>query len=774
MAIKFGLGIEKETGMVGYNDPLTDFDIQVRGRTGQYSHEENEGQQLGKWGWSTSDATVFSPSGDSGYEFVTKKYGLGKMPKQQIEGFVRETEKRAKQELTAQRTHKRTIPFGSAPTMNRQKYGSSVAGSYHFNITLPYNTEMTEAQLKEYKNKLKKGLLNVRAVQPLILAMTGSTSVDAIGNPKYLEGSLRQVYASRTSGIGYAKLGSEGSIFPAIDSSSRDSGRNATTTRQKWRTDLQNKYDNIGGSSYTDFRIKTFPGNHGVPTIEYRFLDTFDTRGTYSLLAFMTAVLANGQHTETFSDPAEEETWNEAMKSIAEEGWNAYLDIEYAKYLERKLQIHLNVPNTQRIRADILTEKVTEAIWQKNKEDMWVKTWIPEKKTPKIHNFSRDSWEFYFLYEIKNSPSIRNKLEKLLLTIDKMETHESSGKIRVMWDTKKRGYVLRDIILDTEVMGWEFGYEDVEDILHFLKRYHFLQLYTDDGGKIISVKKLWNSEAEMRALFDKMLQEKHMLNEQEGGLIDVDLSEITEEEEPVTPRVRRAEPEPEISESRTPPSSTTTETTGGVRVEIVTYPRNSDEATLLHDFGQVFSFAGFTYNDRNINVAVKYAHIKKGSQQINAFWKRTSSTNVILYVDDSFKQYLEMLHWVNKLHDDGMVSEENTVTTNIFVRGITIPQFFEKLREVVRLEYSKMGSQRIELSSAGIQRLKEKGIGIGSINNGKRYILINRERMKRFINKPRVLKNIPYYKDYYVEMRGMEITLKKGNTTIDKIIGETK
>ena len=93
----------------------------------------------------------------------------------------------------------------------------------------------------------------------------------------------------------------------------------------------------MGSANYTDIRTKGYERIRGIPTVELRMLDTFDTRGLYGIFSVISSTMANGEHTTKFVDPANQKAWNDAMESVSKEGWNAYLNKDYVKYLKKEM-----------------------------------------------------------------------------------------------------------------------------------------------------------------------------------------------------------------------------------------------------------------------------------------------------------------------------------------------------------------------------------------------------------------------------------------------------
>ena len=778
MAVKWGFGVEKETAFVGYNKGLKNITSKTRSNGSvRYSHDEDDLVSLGDYASETTDITVYngSGSGSSGVEIITKNKHLKDKPKDNILGFIKDTEKRAKEYIVAQRQVKRTIPFGSIPDVSSDEMRNKVAGSYHLNVTFPYENNVTDND--DYKNKLKRGLMCVRAIQPLIMAMVGGADSKVVGNPNHLEGSLRQVYTSGTSGIGYARLGSNqhDSIFNAIDSKYGNANRDESGNRggpgferrvddnpQAWRGELRTEFPEVGTASFTDFRIKGFRGIP-VPTIEYRFLDTFDTRGLYDVFRVVCLAMANGSRVNSFGDAGRLKVWNDAMKEIAKEGWNAYLDKDYVEFLKKNLKLDSLKIETSKIRADILLMKVIDELWINNKEDVWVKSWTDEG-LPTIHNFNKDSWEFYFLEKIKSSSVLKDKLMDFLNIIGNIKANSSNGWIKVNWKGNK--YSVRDIIIDENVMGSDYGFEDTEDILHFLHRYNIIDIREDKSGRIVDIKKNFSNENELNKKIKAMIDEEDMLNG-EDGLLSSD--EVARFDSSVSEPIERPTPTSRPIERPAPME----EQTGRMMIEVYT-PSDEEIELNADDMEQVFQGANLKFNGRRLNVRVKYARLRlNGNTFPFGYWEYMNGI-VKLYVPPVFESMVNLSSWVQYWKNNKLWTKEGSrIVSKVPYDGYPV-DFFALLEAEALNEYSK--SETITLDRAGVNKLKNHGISLLSFKRGQKYKIANKVEFARIMNSPnrihtKEINYIPYQRGYTVKKQGRIFTLMNGNTKINSVEG---
>lgn len=761
MVMTWGFGIEKETAFVGYNKPLKDFTSEASTISHRYSHDESEMFKLGDYAREIYDGTVYD-----NHEFISVRKHLKGLPKNTILGFIKDTENRAKTKIRASRQYKRTIPFGSIPGKGKASLGGLVPGSYHFNITFPYDKDIpTLENRRDYEKKLKIGLLNVRVIQPLILAMLGGTDSDSIGNPKNLEGSFRQAYSSDCSSIAYAKLDeSEDTVFKAISHKMNNPGyeshnraydngygRSPTNNNVNWRRKIGNVPGFATGRSFfTDFRIKAFR-SESVPTIEFRFLDTFDTRGTYGVLGVISCAMANGGRVGSFSDPENNDVWNDAMVDIIKEGWNSFVDKSYATYIERKLKVKLDVV-TPKIRADLLFYKVLDELWKKNKNDDWVKHWFDDK--PEVHNFNKDSWEFYLIMMFVNNENFKKKMIRFLEILNKINSSASGGWIKVNYKDNK--YAVRDLILDDEVMGSEYGFEDTEDIIHFLHRYEILNIKEDKSGRIVDVKTSFSDIEELNKKLEKIFNEDKMLNGDEGLIKSEEVANFIPVTPP-TPRVRRD------------PRQTSVEPlSGNIKVEVQSV--SEEERYFADDFEEVINGANLMYNSRRLRMRVEYAtmHTSNGHYFDRPFWKARN-----LYVPLSFRELDQPSLWVDLMKSLKWWTYDRV--SNRTIKAVPYDgyedDFFTKLEQEALNEYAK-DNETIITNRAGIIKLHDKGIVIVSFKRGKHYKLIKLRNFRAMrsslhpYNDFKSIKYIPYQKGYVVKRRANKFTLLKNNKPV--------
>lgn len=774
MLIKWGFGLEKETSFIGYNKGFKNFSHDIEGNRGVsgYTHNESEMVNLGEYAKETYDGTVYSK-----VEFISSKKKIKNHPKEIILGFIKDTEERAKKLLNEPREFKRTIPFGSVPGLTSRDMGDNVAGSYHFNITFPYDADSND--FKDYEKKLKKGLLNMRVIQPLILALIGGIDSDSIGNPSVLEGSLRQSYSSSCSSIAYAKLkeGSD-SIFKAIthkidnpeygspnNGGEEGYGRGPSNNIQEWRNIIGDKPNFVNGRNfYTDIRIKAFK-KEKVPTIEFRFLDTFDTRGTLGVLGAVSMAMANGERTTKFEDPNSNLAWSKAMAEIIKEGWNSYVDKEYVEYINTNMKLNINITTTK-IRADILLSKVLESLWKKNKSDEWVKNWYDTK--PEIHNFNKDAWEFYLTMKLKND-SDKNKFVDFLNIIKNIDASKSNGWIKVNYKNNK--YAVRDIILDESVLGNDYGFEDTEDILHFLHRYEVIKIREDKSGRIVDIKKDFNTDDELNTKLKNILNESDMLNGNEGLIKSEEVANFT----PITapePRVRQPSTTPEVAYS----------ISGDITVYIHTPIEEEVASNYAEDFEDIVSGVNLRFNGRRLRINIKYAKLEtaNGLDFNRPFWKKVGGT-IILYVPPEFETIEIPSAWINRIKNLKMWTYDRTIDKTISkVPYDGYPDDFYSLLENEALnEYSKNSLQdsiqTIKTDRAGIKRLNDNGIMIVSFKRGKSYKLITTKIYNELYNSNpdvRQIQYIPYQKGYIIKIKGNKFALYKNNIKVSLIGGE--
>ena len=788
MVIKWGFGVEKETVLVGYNDNLDKFSYAIANKNKErHGHESSVNNPIGNYAYSGYDSTVWSPNGNAnGYEIASRDMRINKNPKDTIIGFnadivkmvSKSSPKNSSSEVAGDYKYKMAIPFSPIPNFEMRKYGNNnnSSGSHHFHMTMPYDSgDMNNPEKKiKYFTKLKKGLLNVRAVQPLFVALLGGSGPEGIGNPRYLEGSNRMVYTKAISTVGGVDLSEDGELMRSVPNNTEYGKFNISRKSNRWRKNLM-KYsgspyivnDDTGFNCYGDIVKKKEFGH-----MEFRFFDTFDARGLYDVFKVMTMLLAHGNNVETYADPMEEKAWNEAMEKIAEEGWNAYVSDDYVKYLNKVLKIDIDVPK-ERMRADVLFRNVIEKVWKKSKNDIWVTAWIKDtEKAPQIHNFSKDSWDFHFLQKFKNDKIFMTKISNFLKVLLSMDTSDSSGKVKLEWVRGK--YSFRDVMIDDSVLGTDYAAEDTEDILFALERWGIIKVNTLPNGLIDSIEKNFSSDVELKSKLYKMIQEKNILNEDGIGLlsqsevIDVLREEI---ETPITPsptpvRIEPIRPRPIVAQTVTGRGSLIL-----ARVPPESFTPNEDDLTDLDDMTLVLKNCNFFNEDTRQVVTFAYADIIYRGESAISYWKRVGRGQVIIYLNKDVLNQRNVSDIVPIMKRQFLSDEgEGRVFADSYrdESGNSFPinpaSFFLRIQNIAELSYHKGGDiVKIPLNRAGISTLEESGIFVVSHNRGSKYHLVKKEDLMRIKGRKeyKILKNIPYHNDYYVQLKNGEYKLMK-------------
>lgn len=834
MTLSWGLGIEKETAVIGYNDSLKDF---------KFNNRRPD----------TNFKTRYIKEGVDGTVVGSLEYGgtleasLNMLPKVQIMGYHIDVEKRAKNKMIGKFNHKRTIPFGSIPYADAGTSG--VPASFHMNMTMPYDKVEKENEtrgaiyIKKYKETLKKGMLNVRMIMPLIQAMIGAGNQNMIGHPKYLEGGLRQIYSNAVSGIGVAPLSQTASNnfpFEFLDEHDyeRHTGEKSdnelsvkypsdSQKQDKWRQPFIKEYglltptnmQGVGHSAFADVLIKQGGiYDSKIPTVEFRFFDGFDTRGMYDVFKFMALAMSNGERTPIFDDPTNNKVWEETMKNIIKEGWNTKLSIEYCKYIRTEMKLSaISFPDKLKyLRADLLLTKVIKALYDVNYDSLWYKTWVKDKKLPVIHNFNKDAWNMYFVTEIKRNPTLKNKIIKFLLILNKINANKSHGKISVIWNNKQFG--LRDVILDDKVIGVDFGFEDTEDLLFALEKYKFLETFYNDGGKVIYVKRKFTTIEEMKSLFEDMINEKEMITEDEGLITAAELKYFKDNF--YTRPLEYKEPgervivieEAAIRQTQIPsPARPANNQVIGVDLvdngdRIAPADRESELNTIMTQV-----YRGLTNNYKKIVVITRFAFAPITSN-LPLFIDTASPDTFYIYLNSRYPASMSNIMTITQANSlkglarltlSGLsmgipVRERETWSPELksfrTIFNIDYALFESRvLDEIVLWEnpknnnskYGNIGNieplslegETVTLNNAGIQRLKNAGIYIISINR-KTYKFISYDSKLRVsdkkpiqikgIGKVKVLNNIPYWKNMYaiIKRDGEIILRKKGDKKI--------
>lgn len=791
MVLKKGFGIEYETHLVknrgngtfGYDNP-------TKTVTGFSNH---------------NDPTVFTSR-----EFVSRN--PNESPKAMVNNILKS------QNNSGDITY---APFGTV--LGNSNYGrdGKGPGSYHLNITMPYDPERVSNN--QYYNKYNKSLYHgvkcLRLVSPLIMAMTGGNTEASIGRPSIPEGSIRQ-YVDEYANIGGtgldedAKLRSigrsipEGSFWELLHQRKLRNG--AIFGKYNNHFNFNELKQNLSGDLFHssrekgDFTIKALENSRGerrIKTIEFRLMDTFHASGLYEYIKFVLLCICNGQRLDVpFKDARKESVWKEASARIMEEGWNAQVDIRYFKLIEERMNLNLNLPSDiNTYRADLGFEKLKSALFNKNKNSEWYKEFIEDSgREPQPHNFSRDNWEFNYKIMLNKSEPLKNKTIEFLKDLGSINTKNSNGWMRVQVEGTK--IVVRDLI--TNRFGLEYSAEDYHDILFLFESEGLLKIKQMNNGEIDKIKLMENlSDRKINTKINNMMKCDSYFSD-DRGLMRPDSRRQREERTPtVTSEPVREE---------TPTTSTTREANllrevllqvrsdmlGGDSEDIADVFKEIAERAYLRQFNKRIKVRGvfFVYNTENqssLNSTEKrligqannvgfFQHLNPDSTSSIKEYDLFISQRDLMNMDvDETPNWVEIWAGVFSHAGKNYVFKSSTSSDNRWVSGTSLLQNVEQQNQFV--EYAKADANAlgykasrgaVELNRAGMRRLNEKGVYLGSIG-GRRYLLVNKsnyDRLKRrHGDSLRIIKNMPYYKNYKAIIRQNTVTLLKNGVKVQTL-----
>lgn len=773
----FGIGLENETTYTFYNKNRTKVNYNAKRSIDTRKSDVNNLQyhsNTAHWnknsGWESRRnevvGDVVGVSGDStvlggtsyGIEFGTAKLSsLNVKPKDMIKNYeiaLYEFGQNLRSDIDNPIVNK--TPFASPVSFSN--YGSDGPGSWHVNITMPYDkTKVASTEyLKNYNDKLFRGIKVVRAIQPLLMAMIGGADYKSVGNPNWAEGSSRQVF------VGYGNLGNV-----RLDSEFRsklnspDFYYKHTRTSNGYRNKVKKLIDNnnVRTTTVGDIAMKRY-GNvdRKIATIEYRFLDPFHTSVMYDVMKVMISALEHGSNVPDIADAGISSIWQDATAEIVVEGWNARLSKSYCKMLKDKLG--LDIPIKDGIRADLLFNEVSTKLWDKNKGGEWVKVLFDEFSYPNVMNLNKLNWEAQFRHRYINDSNFTKYINKFLTTLLKIDTTDSNGWLNVEFKNDK--YSIRDILVDDEKFGIDFASEDFEDFLFLLERIKAIEIKTDDVGHIEKIKVINTDLKDVLKDLDNIKD------------LDTDiLSDVVTEPEP------EVEPEPTPQPERE--QEIISQRLSNINIDLLSIVRVTLERDSMADYNrrdleQTFNIANYTNRQgENIRVFLGPAEIKYDNQPLYCFWKKLNDTTVRIFIDVNMLEDEETITDIISVIRNRFYSNLSVSESNVFVSNLTVTEFFNRLENVARNHYFKNRPEQIKLDRTGIEKLRQKGIVIVSLMRGKQYFIADKNKWNDLIRlygeNVRNVNYIPYQKNISVQRIGDKYNLMFKNKVVDSLGG---
>lgn len=455
-----------------------------------------------------------------GYELITRQW-----QNTTVEAKVKDligAEKKMLAKITNSAATKRLSIFPFGTVLDRSS--STGFGSYHITFSLPFTPrrEATIGEQTKHEVKTRNFNKNVQWLEPLVLAMTGGADPTSIGDSgKNSEGSTRTTRGD---------YGNAGGVDPILVGGQDFEPSNARYSGDtpKWRRKA-NLFNPRRSSDKADFRSRGI-GPDGGRAIEIRFMDSFGAHGLKDLVKLFvyTANQSNDTIAERGSVAREKDSWNDAMARVMEEGWNAYLPEDYVKDLKDVLDLdsieldsHGHVKGS--LRASDIMEKVEKELWEKNKNGEISKLMIKNNdERLRLHNFNRDSWNFFFRKNMREDMDHRKGLYKFIEMVNGGNLRASNGWINVGTNTKPG---VRNLVHNE--MSKDFSAEDTTDIIDFLEVQGLIEVKRFDNGHPQAIKLLYRDD-ELRKKVVKSLYTKKYFDS-DVGLDPVVMERVFEE-----------------------------------------------------------------------------------------------------------------------------------------------------------------------------------------------------------------------------------------------------
>lgn len=673
------------------------------------------------------------------------------------------------------------VPFGTVLTESRY----SRPGSYHLNMTLPYDDNTIEQDLPKYHAKIREGMRNIRWLQPLMMGMLGGISRKSIGNPQFPEGSERQLYDA------FANIGGMGlKDDDTLTGKSIQQGDRVKKTFKNWmntyftspthgHSKAPGKYNNrnpkldltkhlhtdsAGSNSPNenrdigDWTVKGFVSNrygrNNPKTVEFRFLDTFHPSGIYEVIKLVTYAMENGEHTDINADPSDNISWKKATRRIMEEGWDAQVKKEYWTNLAKEMKLNIEFPDTKTLRTDKGFELVIEALHKKNKNGFFPKHYLSGSNKPVLHNFNRDNWEYNIKIKLNKDVTFHNKLKKFMLGLAKIDASESNGWLNV--EIKSNKIAVRDILMLN--MGFEYGAEDYRDILYFLENQKYILIKENVDGTIDKIK-LVKKITSTQQIQDKLIEMKNT-NKFFSNTIGLENYEINPETVVTTTELEEEQQQNESDRETVSHSIPISNLRNDANDLIVTFEDILVDCSFVSRSAEDLDWKiGFVSD-----VPYKVGYIKN-RRLVNIFLNENEFPT-------TFREGI-FVEWARKFKDIiNLDTQERQNPTNLPTLDF-INKIVTTIRDLdLKRQKNSCSDTIIKLNNAGILTLQRNGIRIASIKNGYMYVLVsklNYAQAQHKFGKLRFIKNIPYYKNYNVKIRDNIATLYKKQQFINKV-----
>lgn len=316
-----------------------------------------------------------------------------------------------------------------------KKIYEDYTGSFHITLTLPFEkkNKYTETDVEKFVSTHENFANHFQWLEPLFITGFFSCDQKAVGNKeKRVRGSFRIMR------VGWGSLA--GSDVRKL----RHGLGRYSNIKSYWREglDFHELYklrycDKVsipekGATSALGANFRTFGSTDpkrpwhresGAPMtipngVEIRIFDHFNTAYLDNLCQIIIYIAANSKRNHADEYVYKNKHWINATQQVMKYGWRAEITQGYIDELEKVLKLKLK-PKT--MMAYDLFEEVVEQLYNKNKDDVWIKNMVKSTEKPKIPNVNRFSWEHAFNLYLNRSPKYFAKFRKMLKDLSSVE-----------------------------------------------------------------------------------------------------------------------------------------------------------------------------------------------------------------------------------------------------------------------------------------------------------------------------------------------------------------
>lgn len=327
----------------------------------------------------------------------------------------------------------RQLPIGTIadvkvpikPTMHMKKYlfhegnYKDYLGSYHITITLPTPEKTTN---KEFIALHQNFANQFQWIEPLLISSFFSGDPgEILSSDKKIRGSFRIVATGwgNIAGSDLRKMSRGKGVgrYANIESEWREKLK-FKDSEKLMRCDARVRIDEPGAVGILSSDVRTFgfdftdkckgkecPKVSGAPMkkpngIELRIFDNFNSKHLKDLLRILVYIAENSRVHKCNKYVYNNKAWQDATKTVMENGWRGTFPSEYIKELRSQLGLKLEI--SKKCAYDVFTDLMKE-LFEKNKDGLYPKILFRDNKVytkpPKLPTINRFSWENRFFKE---------------------------------------------------------------------------------------------------------------------------------------------------------------------------------------------------------------------------------------------------------------------------------------------------------------------------------------------------------------------------------------